>query len=185
MARHLAPARKLLPAPEALLPPLALRCLRSALLPAHIRFAIKTRAYDNESVAAGSYLFFYELFLSFPARNGLPPPLHRSGKEITELFVRINRWEEIVERHFEYAGEKHLLKVAQMHQAAFDLGDLAAINVPTGKLQLHRQVGLAPTEAVSPSHNFRANEVLILHAAACGISNTGSGFRRCARLGAT
>ncbi|MEO6788253.1 MAG: hypothetical protein ABI318_19190 [Chthoniobacteraceae bacterium] len=121
---------------------------------------------------------------SFTTRDWRSFSLHRPGEKITDLFIGIDVRKEVVETHFEYAGEIQLLKVAHMHQTAFNLGDLTAINVPTRELQPHRQVGLAPIEAVSPSHNFRANEVLVLHAAACGISNTGSGFGRCARLGA-
>ena len=110
-------------------------------------------------------IFSVRCLSSFPARDWLSFSLHRSGEKITDPFIGIDVRKKVAEAHFEYADEIQLLKVAHMHQTAFDLGDLAAINVPTGELQPHRQVGLAPTEAVSPSHNFRANEVLVLHAA--------------------
>ena len=121
--------------------------------------------------AVGGYLFLLSTifsvrcFASFTPRDWLSLSLHRSGEKITDLFIGIDVRKEVAEAHFEYADEIQLLKVAHMHQTAFDLGNLTAINVPTCELQPHRQVGLAPTEAVSPSHNFRANEVLVLHAA--------------------
>lgn len=128
---------------------------------------------------------FFRRLAFLAARHWLPFSLHRSGKKVTDLFTRIDVRKKFVETHLENANEKHLLKVAHMHEAAFDLGNLAAVDVPTGKLQLHREVSLAPTESIPPFHDFDADDILKqLHAAERGMRNSDEVSGRCARLGA-
>ena len=137
--------------------------------------------------ADAARLFFlcgFHLLRPLAPRNRCPLSFHRSGQKVIDLFQWIDAWKKVVEAHLEYAHEIQLLKIADVNQAAFDLRELATINIPTGKLQPHRQIGLTPTEAVSPSPDFRSNEILIQHAAARGISSIGRGFGICARLGA-
>lgn len=116
--------------------------------------------------------------------NRCPLSFQLPCQKVVDLLVWIDARQEVIEAHFENAHKVELLEIADVDETAFDLRELAAVNIPTGKLQPHRKIGLTPIEPVPPFPDFRSNEVFILHAAARGMRNIGGGFSICARSSA-